>query len=130
MGAHVMREEAARARYTAALKAAAADAVAKGDPVMQAASALSRASYARQEAEGLATPAAFARLTRQEADALMGVARATASTMIGLAVQLAAGRRAIEDLPDTPERGAILSALLLSAEAAASVLAAGGKPRG
>ena len=50
MGAHVMREEAARARYTAALKAAAADAVAKGDPVMQAASALSRASYARQEA--------------------------------------------------------------------------------
>ena len=37
-----MQEEAARARYTAALKAAAADAVAKGDPVMQAASALSR----------------------------------------------------------------------------------------
>ena len=113
MGANVMQEEAARARYTAALKAAAADAVAKGDPVMQAASALSRASYARQEA-----------------DALMGLAQATASTMIGLAVQLAAGRRAIEDLPDTPKRGAILSALFLSAEAAASDLAAGGKPRG
>lgn len=121
-----MQEEAAQARYTAALKAAAADAVAQGDPVMRAASVLARASYARQEGEGVASPSTFARLSDQEMTALKTLAQATPSTMIGLAVQLAAAGRALETLADTPERAAILSTLIASAEAGASALAAGG----